>query len=76
MCLFKRKVKSYTVDISFNNPDNPAMHQQINVCARTKKQAIKAAKQVWEPYYTKYDLDWTKSKKDIKYKIHSKRRIK
>ena len=77
MFVFKRSLKTYKVDIYFkNNTSNPALHQVVNVCARSKRQAIKAAKQVWEPYYTKYDLDWAKSKKDIKYKIIGKWRVK
>lgn len=64
------KPKSYTVEIRYVN--QPDLYEHIAVVARTRKQAIKAAKQVWEPYISKY----APGHKLFKYKIHSKRRIK
>lgn len=65
------KPKSYTVEIRYVN--QPDLYEYIAVVARTRRQAIRAAKQVWEPYISKYAPS---PKRIFKYKIHSKRRIK
>lgn len=66
-----RSLKSYSVDISYQH-----MTQIINVIARSRRQAIRAAKQLWEPYLENYDTEWPQHKKQIKYKIRDCRRIK
>lgn len=69
--IFRRSLKSYSIDISYQH-----MTQIVNVIARSRRQAIRAAKQLWEPYLEKYDTEWPKTRKQIKYKIHDCRRIK
>lgn len=71
MILFNRALKSYSVDISYQH-----MSQIVNIIARSRRQAIRAAKQLWEPYLKEYDTEWPRTKKNIKYKVINVRRVK
>ena len=68
--IFKRRLKSYSVSINYEE-----LSQIVTIVAPSRRKALKGARQLWEPYISQYDTEWTETKKKIKYKIHDVRRI-
>ena len=68
--IFHRSLKSYRIEVSYED-----LTQIVTIIARSRRQAIRAAKQLWEPYLANYDTDWPQTKKQIKYKVNNVRRI-
>ena len=64
-------LKIYDVEVSYKD-----LRNIIHVKASSRRKAKKTAKQFWEPYLWKYDTDWPEAKKDFKYKIVGKRKVK
>lgn len=64
--------KIYDVEVTYKD-----LRNVVHVNATSGRKAKLTARQFWEPYLEKYDTSWDKkARKEFKYKIVGKRKVK